>query len=172
MACDYGGSEQKSKILIFLPLVLAFSVALFYVTTSNTSSLISTSTTLASAGHVLKAGNHGLECSCWNTTIADDCSNSTFPVMGGVDFVQYFTAFKIADGTYNESEVGVVGSSEFTSYHDGYFYYFTSQANKNLFDASPSSYIPQWGGFCAWGVAGEYCTASTPWPWSATCLGE
>ena len=37
-----------------------------------------------------------------------------------------------------------------------YPFWFKTAANKAIFDKDPWSYAPAWGGFCAWGVAGEY----------------
>lgn len=88
--------------------------------------------------------------------------------MGGLDFVQYFTTFKNADGTYDETQVGSVGSSKFSHVFNGYTFLFLSEENMNLFAKSPESYVPQYGGFCTWGISGETCP---PYAWSADCLG-
>jgi len=37
--------------------------------------------------------------------------------------------------------------------HDGVTYYFVSEANKNAFEKNPEKYLPQYGGWCAYGVA-------------------
>jgi YHS domain-containing protein len=50
----------------------------------------------------------------------------------------------------------------------GYQFYFLSQENKDIFDETPDAYIPQYGGFCSWGISGEYCP---PYPWEKDCLG-
>jgi YHS domain-containing protein len=96
------------------------------------------------------------------------CSNTENPVLGGVDVMQYFTSFQLDDGTYNESAIGEIGNRQYSSTYKGYSFWFLSQENKEMFDESPSSYVPQYGGFCSWGVAGEYCPQ---YAWSATCLG-
>jgi YHS domain-containing protein len=106
--------------------------------------------------------------SCPSFVESADCANSESPVLGGLDFVQYFTDFKNDDGTYDETQVGTIGSSSYTSTYNGYTFYFKSSDNKDLFDASPSSYVPQFGGFCGWGVSGETCPE---YPWAADCLG-
>jgi YHS domain-containing protein len=50
--------------------------------------------------------------------------------------------------------LGVVdGFGKFTHVHDGVAYYFASQEAKETFAANPSAYMPQYGGFCAFGVA-------------------
>jgi YHS domain-containing protein len=50
---------------------------------------------------------------------------------------------------------GVLGSSDFAFVYQGYSYYFATAANLKLFAASPASYVPQWGGFCSYGVSSE-----------------
>lgn len=47
----------------------------------------------------------------------------------------------------------VKGSPGFESKYGGARYFFASAANKALFDGSPAKYEPQFGGFCAYGVA-------------------
>jgi len=107
-------------------------------------------------------------CSCPSFVTEASCADSSEPVLGGVDVVQYFTDFKLADGTFNETEVGVAGSSAYASVYNDFTFYFKSAANQALFEASPSSYVPQYGGFCTWGMTAETCPT---YPWAADCLG-
>lgn len=58
----------------------------------------------------------------------------------GYDVVSYF------DGD------AMKGSSEFSSSHQGAVYWFTSSDNKEKFDNSPETYIPQYGGWCAYAM--------------------
>ena len=44
------------------------------------------------------------------------------------------------------------GNAEYTSVHDGVDYYFASAAAQSEFDADPAGHLPQFGGFCAFGV--------------------
>ncbi|WP_299684172.1 YHS domain-containing (seleno)protein [uncultured Tateyamaria sp.] len=44
------------------------------------------------------------------------------------------------------------GNAAFTSEHDGVDYYFASAAAQGEFDADPAAHLPQFGGFCAFGV--------------------
>ncbi len=60
----------------------------------------------------------------------------------GADVVAYFNTNQY-----------VQGSPEFRSKHKGVDFYFSSAANKTLFDAGPEAYIPQYGGYCANGIA-------------------
>jgi len=51
-----------------------------------------------------------------------------------------------------EGENPAQGDAAYTSSHDGIDYYFTSAEAQFLFDAEPAAYLPQFGGFCAFGV--------------------
>ncbi len=42
--------------------------------------------------------------------------------------------------------------SEYRSEYQGVDFYFSSAKNKALFDANPTAYIPQYGGYCANGI--------------------
>jgi YHS domain-containing protein len=45
------------------------------------------------------------------------------------------------------------GHAKYTVEHDGVAYYFSSEDTMKLFVADPERYLPQYGGFCAYGVA-------------------
>lgn len=64
----------------------------------------------------------------------------------GYDPVAYFTQKK-----------AVKGKSSITSTYEGVIYYFSTQANKEVFFKNPASYEPQYGGWCAYamGSSGE-----------------
>lgn len=95
------------------------------------------------------------------------CSSTLLPVMGGLDLVQYFIDFKIiGSGEYDESKIGTIGNPVYQAIYNSYIFYFISNKNKEIFLKSPDKYIPQYGGFCAWAIAGEY-----NYPWSSDCLG-
>ena len=49
-----------------------------------------------------------------------------------------------------------------------YELHFSSEANKAKFATDPDHYMPQYGGFCAWGVC---CERKPNWPWTPTHLG-
>ena len=49
--------------------------------------------------------------------------------MGGVDMVQFFTDFKLADGTYDEAQVGQQGSDEYSVSLNNYTYNFVTEIN-------------------------------------------
>jgi YHS domain-containing protein len=50
------------------------------------------------------------------------------------------------------SEVPGAGSAVHTAAHDGVDYYFASEETQKQFEADPEAFLPQFGGFCAFGV--------------------
>jgi len=73
----------------------------------------------------------------------------------GYDVVAYFTGKK-----------AIKGSSAHAVVHQGATYYFKSAENKKLFEQSPEKYLPQFGGFCAFGVAEGAKFDGDPEAWS------
>jgi YHS domain-containing protein len=69
----------------------------------------------------------------------------------GYDPVAYFTEHK-----------PVKGLSEFRSDFKGSTFLFTSAAHRDAFVAEPSKYAPQYGGFCAYGMAKGYKAVIDP----------
>ncbi len=61
---------------------------------------------------------------------------------GGYDLTSYFTQEKPQRG--NGHHVAVV---------NGVSYVFASDANKKMFEANPEKYLPQYGGYCAFGAS-------------------
>ncbi len=47
----------------------------------------------------------------------------------------------------------VPGNSEYAAEYDGGTYLFSTSANRDIFRANPEKYAPQYGGYCAYGVA-------------------
>lgn len=45
------------------------------------------------------------------------------------------------------------GSKAFKSEHDGISYYFTDEKQKATFEKNPTKYLPEFGGWCATGIA-------------------
>lgn len=72
-------------------------------------------------------------------------------MLGGTDVVAYFTQGQ-----------AVQGRREFASTVDGVSYWFASAEHQALFNQNPARYIPQYGGFCANGIA-----YAIPWGGSA-----
>ncbi|MBS1638303.1 MAG: YHS domain protein [Bacteroidetes bacterium] len=74
------------------------------------------------------------------------CNTTNGVALSGYDPVSYFTAGKAVEGSKN------------ISYNQaGVTYYFASETNRNLFKKSPTSFEPQYGGWCAYamGKTGE-----------------
>lgn len=46
----------------------------------------------------------------------------------------------------------IIGNPKQKSEYDGITYHFSSEANKEAFDASPNRYEPQYGGWCAYAM--------------------
>jgi YHS domain-containing protein len=63
-------------------------------------------------------------------------------MLKGHDVVNYFV-----DGKHSQ------GTAQHMSTYKGVAFHFSSDANKKLFDAAPEKYLPQYGGYCANGVA-------------------
>jgi len=70
--------------------------------------------------------------------------NSLYAGLGakGHDVVSYFT-----DGK------PVAGEDAYIAEHAGLKWQFASAEHRDLFKADPARYLPQYGGFCSWGVA-------------------
>jgi YHS domain-containing protein len=56
----------------------------------------------------------------------------------------------------------VMGSAEHRIEHKGSMFQFASKANRDAFAAEPERYAPQYGGYCAFGMAGGYKAAIDP----------
>lgn len=74
--------------------------------------------------------------------------------MKGHDPVAYFK-----DGR------AVEGQSTITATHDQATYRFATTANRDAFIANPAAYLPQYGGYCAFGVASGYKVDVDPKVW-------
>jgi YHS domain-containing protein len=73
----------------------------------------------------------------------------------GYDLVAYF-----------EDHKPIKGSDEFSFKHEAATYHFASKAHLNAFKKSPEKYLPQYGGFCAYGVSRGYAVGIDPDAWS------
>jgi YHS domain-containing protein len=71
--------------------------------------------------------------------------------INGYDPVAYFTEHK-----------PVKGSGRFTASHQGAKFHFSSQSNRDAFLRSPDRYAPQYGGYCAYGLARGYKATTQP----------
>lgn len=69
-------------------------------------------------------------------------TNRTGLALQGYDPVAYFT-----------DNAAITGNADFTSTVDGATYRFNTAEHKNMFDADPAKYTPQFGGYCAYAVS-------------------
>jgi len=72
----------------------------------------------------------------------------------GYDPVAYFTQSK-----------PVQGSSKFSATHKNAIYHFSNAKNRDLFKANREKYAPQYGGYCAMGVAMNLKFDTDPQAW-------
>jgi len=63
--------------------------------------------------------------------------------IGGYDVVSYFSG---------EAERGF---ASYAAGHNGTTYHFSTKANLEAFQKSPNQYLPQFDGYCAWGVGAK-----------------
>ena len=69
-------------------------------------------------------------------------ASNTGLALQGYDPVAYFTLGEPTEGSY-----------KITSVYKDATYRFASEEHKAAFEADPESYLPQYGGFCAFGAA-------------------
>lgn len=77
------------------------------------------------------------------------------PAIQGYDPVAYF-----------KQSTAVPGSPAFTHQWNGATWQFSSAANRDAFAASPETYAPQYGGYCAYAVSQGYTAKIDPQAWS------
>lgn len=95
----------------------------------------------ASAGEPDQIGIYDVNVS-HGLTFTGNKSDAPAPLaLRGYDTVSYFT-----DGKPQ------LGSSQHAISHGGAIYWFTSELHKKMFEVNPDLYLPQYGGFCAFGV--------------------
>ena len=95
-----------------------------------------------------------------NPTIAENISATvTDPETGvaieGYDPVSYFT-----------QNAATKGSDQFTAEYNGATYYFSSAANRDLFNQSADKYAPAYGGYCTETLASGSLTPASPLNWT------
>ena len=69
----------------------------------------------------------------------------------GYDPVAYFTDMR-----------PVKGSQDFQASYQGSIFYFVSAAHRDAFTTDPDKFAPQYGGYCAFGMAKGYKAAIDP----------
>lgn len=85
------------------------------------------------------------------SSIAGEYFEKDGTAIGGYDPVAYFTDMK-----------PVKGLQEFPAEYQGSTFYFSSAANRDRFAANPAKFAPQYGGYCAFGMAKGYKAAIDP----------
>lgn len=86
-----------------------------------------------------------------NAAVAGGFYERNGVALAGYDPVAYFTAGK-----------PVRGSPAHVAEWSGARFHFATRENRDAFAADPMRYAPQYGGFCAYGVAGGYKAAIDP----------
>jgi len=81
-------------------------------------------------------------------------ASSTGLALQGYDPVAYFTEGEATPGNWKIT----------TSYNDA-TYRFASEAHKAAFEADPEAYLPQYGGYCAFGAAMGFKFDGDPHQW-------
>jgi hypothetical protein len=81
-------------------------------------------------------------------------TNRSGVALKGYDAVAYF-----------EQGQPVKGSGQWTFDWMGARWQFSSAGNRNLFQANPEKYAPQYGGYCAWAVGHGYTADTDPEAW-------
>lgn len=75
-------------------------------------------------------------------SFAATASDYDLPAVGGYDLVSYQQDSGPTRGTgFQKAE------------HEGVTYLFATEANKAAFEANPDKYLPEFNGYCAYGVA-------------------
>ena len=89
-------------------------------------------------------------------------------------FILFFTAFNLgAEVALDEYDVVAYfsnqlkqGSDKYSHEHNGKTYYFTSKEHLDRFSKKPEAYLPQYDGFCAYGMASGSEVPSDPTAYS------
>ncbi len=82
----------------------------------------------------------------------DKVYNKSGAAIDGYDTVNYFTK-----GT------AIKGNQKYSYKYMGFTWHFSSQENLKLFKAKPEKYMPEYGGYCAYGIGdGGYLAKVDP----------
>ncbi len=94
-------------------------------------------------------------CIAWSCQGQDRIFSTRNGAVDGYDPVAYFT-----------DSMPVKGTEHITLDWQGATWHFSSEANRDLFKANPEKYAPQYGGYCAYGVANGYKVKIEPEAWA------
>lgn len=123
--------------------------------------------------------------SCPKVPLLRNSWNTFNPVLGGVDVVSYFQINEVTPQTVYTNYQPLMGNENFQTTYNGYTYYFSDEKNLKLFIKKPNKYLPQFGGYCAFGISHEFClpdkvykllskaipNLSNGFVWNSKCLG-
>lgn len=76
------------------------------------------------------------------------------PALAGYDVVSYFTSHKAERG-----------SAKHAATHEGSTYWFTSAEHQAMFSKQPQRYLPQYDGYCAYGIRYGQLIEADPEAW-------
>jgi YHS domain-containing protein len=114
-------------------------------------SLLAITTVIALGAAIVPVASHAYD---ENSTSAVNVDAKGIGLKGH-DPVAYFTV-----------GAPTVGRADLTARHDGVTYQFATAANRDAFKAAPTKFAPQFGGFCAMGVALEKKLDGDPSAWT------
>ena len=81
-------------------------------------------------------------------------ASSTGLALQGYDPVAYFTQGEATKGSY-----------KITTIHNDATYWFSTEEHKATFEANPDAYVPEYGGYCAFGAAMGFKFDGDPHHW-------
>lgn len=91
---------------------------------------------------------------CFGLTYAQDESATFYNAEAGVYNVDKnnvaVSGYDLVE--YHQSHTAIRGSEEFELIHDGVKYHFMDEQNLTTFEANPDEYLPEFGGYCAYGL--------------------
>lgn len=96
-------------------------------------------------------GTAVLALSSASIAFADDIYATNGVAINGYDAVAYFTDHK-----------PVKGKHEFSTSYKGASFYFATAAHRDAFAKQPELYVPQYGGYCAFGTAEGHKAPTEP----------
>lgn len=67
--------------------------------------------------------------------------------------------------SYFANKKPIMGDFTITAEYNGATYRFSSEAHKAMFEKDPAKYVPQYGGFCAFGTSQGYKVDGDPNVW-------
>lgn len=118
---------MNDKLLVILPFTIGILLVIITFTSYNSyNNSNASSKSVSSLEDVVNVNIMDQSCECPSYITEANCSVMGDPVLGGVDFVQYFTDFKNTDGTYDETQTGLMGDPNISTDYNGYKFYFLS----------------------------------------------